>query len=424
MTTTTQGTLPPATPTYVLRGHATPIHALHFYRQNLRLISGDADGWIVIWSTVSKRPVAVWKAHENAILGVGDWDEEKVVTHGRDHRLRVWQLRERDETGFSVRTPVEGEGDGDGRRDPWLLHELPVNALNFCAFGMCHDPLGIVGEPSGATEDEDEGVSTAQTPTEPIIIAVPNTLDSGGVDFLRLPTEKRVSTLEADKIVKTGMIMVLKIFTTRASELCLVSGYEDGHTMVHRADVSTAQWKWRKLYTSRPQTQPLLSLDVSLTRDYYITTSADANVVKHPIPAVVGREDKPIKIVNTKHAGQQGAMIRSDDKIFATAGWDGRMRVYSSKSLRELAVLKWHKDGCYSVAFATMTTGSVAREGSGPRAITTLDAEGGARGSGELAQQHGGGLEKIKQQRSQKAQDTHWLAAGGKDGKISLWDIY
>ena len=33
-------------------------------------------------------------------------------------------------------------------------------------------------------------------------------------------------------------------------------------------------------------------------------------------------------------------------------------------------------------------------------------------------------LEVIKHQRIIKAQRTHWLAAGGKDGKISLWDIY
>lgn len=59
---------PPATPTYILRGHAAPIHALHLFDSNLRLISGDAEGWIVIWNMVSKRPVASWKAHEGAVL--------------------------------------------------------------------------------------------------------------------------------------------------------------------------------------------------------------------------------------------------------------------------------------------------------------------------------------------------------------------
>ena len=62
--------LPPATPTYILRGHASAIHALDFYLENSRLASGDADGWIVVWSLMTKRPVAAWKAHDGAILGV------------------------------------------------------------------------------------------------------------------------------------------------------------------------------------------------------------------------------------------------------------------------------------------------------------------------------------------------------------------
>lgn len=61
---------PPLTPTYILRGHASAIHSLHIFQHNLRLISADADSWIVVWNLVSKRPVAAWKAHEGAILQV------------------------------------------------------------------------------------------------------------------------------------------------------------------------------------------------------------------------------------------------------------------------------------------------------------------------------------------------------------------
>lgn len=76
-----QGQQSPATPVYILRGHAAPIHALHIFSRNLRLVSGDADGWIVIWDLVTKRPVATWKAHGGAVLEVkgveivpGSWE--------------------------------------------------------------------------------------------------------------------------------------------------------------------------------------------------------------------------------------------------------------------------------------------------------------------------------------------------------------
>ena len=74
--------LPPAQPDYVLRGHTAQIHCVHFLRQNLRLLTGDADGWVVLWNFAVKRPVAVWKAHGGPVLGVGSWggEEENIIT--------------------------------------------------------------------------------------------------------------------------------------------------------------------------------------------------------------------------------------------------------------------------------------------------------------------------------------------------------
>lgn len=73
-------TLPAAQPAYVLRGHSAQIHSVLFLRENLRLLSGDADGWVVLWSTPIKRPVAVWRAHSASILGLGSWDDDKIIT--------------------------------------------------------------------------------------------------------------------------------------------------------------------------------------------------------------------------------------------------------------------------------------------------------------------------------------------------------
>jgi len=73
--------LPNAQPTYIFRGHGAQIHALHFLRHNTRLLSGDADGWVVMWNLVNRRPVVVWRPHQGAILGLGSRDvEEKIIT--------------------------------------------------------------------------------------------------------------------------------------------------------------------------------------------------------------------------------------------------------------------------------------------------------------------------------------------------------
>lgn len=42
-------------------------------RENERLVTADADGWVVVWNVSTRRPVAVWKAHEGAVMNVAEW---------------------------------------------------------------------------------------------------------------------------------------------------------------------------------------------------------------------------------------------------------------------------------------------------------------------------------------------------------------
>ena len=165
----------------------------------------------------------------------------------------------------------------------------------------------------------------------------------------------------------------------------------------------------------------MLSLDISPSQDYFVTSSADATIAKHPLYArdtAIDVYSKPIKISKTRHSGQQGLRIRSDGKIFATAGWDTRIRVYSARNLKELAVLGWHKDGCYATAFAEV--GSIRLDiDEQVQPVQEPDA-----GSDLAIASQSSTQSLVQQRRDEKAQSTHWLAAGSKDGKVSLWDIY
>ncbi|KAJ5587209.1 uncharacterized protein N7459_002974 [Penicillium hispanicum] len=424
----------PATPVYILRGHAAPIHALDIFSRNLRLVSGDAEGWIVVWDLVTKRPVTVWKAHEGAVLEVkgfciGNGGSE-IYTHGRDHKLCVWKIRVEDEGFLDKTLPVDystGRGSAQTGSQPWLVHSLPVNALNFCAFAMTF----IDAIRSSSTGDAQETSNP-----DKILLAVPNALDSGGIDIFHLPSERRITTIPSDPSIQTGMVMAVNIFLSPPGDVYVVSAFEDGHVMVsmHRGPLTAAEmepgnaasssWRWEKLYISRPHTQPVLSIDVSPARDYFLSSSADALIIKHPIPSpdsdggmpVVNRkEDLPLKTTNTKHSGQQGLRMRRDGKIYATAGWDSRIRVYSGKTMKELAVLKWHQEGCYSVAFGEVAPSCESLSPDGPESETNPR---------QITHSQSLSLAAIRRQRDQKIQQTHWLAAGSKDGKISLWDIY
>jgi len=73
-------TRPAAQPSYILRGHVAQIHSVRFARHNTRLLTGDAEGWIVYWKVETKRALAVWKAHEGPILDTSEWTYEKIIT--------------------------------------------------------------------------------------------------------------------------------------------------------------------------------------------------------------------------------------------------------------------------------------------------------------------------------------------------------
>src|SRR6185437_3682839 len=138
------------------------------------------------------------------------------------------------------------------------------------------------------------------------------------VDIFQLPTCQRIHNIPNPNGFKGGMIMALTIFNhPDTNNLTVVASYESGHTIVFQYFDNT----WESLYRTQAHTQPVLSLDISPSKDFCLTSSADDIIAKHPIPAsaeivIKSGEDEPLKILKTGHAGQQSLKIRNDGKVF------------------------------------------------------------------------------------------------------------
>lgn len=278
------------------------------------------------------------------------------------------------------------------------------------------------------------------------------------VDIYTLPSQSRVETVKPGQ--GNGMVMSLALFH-HAGALTLAAGFENGSASVH---LRQADGTWTMTYRSQVHTQPVLSLAVDASHQYFLTSAADAIIAKNPIPTkqqeilppisaeeqvVEVRDDgsdsvfgasllssdlressstpqtrrtarkpweHPLKVVNTKHSGQQGLQIRSDGRIFVTAGWDSNLRVFSCKTLQELAVLGWHKAGCYAAAFADICTEWV------PESLSSTSDAGAHPSSRQLSSS--ATMMSVQDRRILQAKTAHWVAAGAKDGKVSLWEIY
>lgn len=269
------------------------------------------------------------------------------------------------------------------------------------------------------------------------------------------------------------MVMALSLFH-QGQTLTLVAGYENGQATVAQPD---DRGNWNTKYQAKCHTQPILSLDVSPRRDFFLTSSADATIAKHPLPAAqeakLGQDthpgkdqnfgnaepgalatgksllsaalasetrpvpakpttaapetpSHPLKTVNTKHSGQQSLRMRSDGRIFATAGWDSAVRVYSAKTLNEVAVLKWHRVGCYATAFAEIETETATEDAREAPAEVSSQSQGTQEGGDGTSLTTVPKLVEltVRDKRIRQAKTAHWLAAGSKDGKVSLWDVF
>lgn len=485
--------------------------------------------------------MAVWRAHDASILGTAEWGFDKLITHGRDNTLRIWQLRAADESTYSTLLPADGPSAH--RPKPWLLHALPVNTLNFCAFSMCYESPAV-NRQQGDGIEPDRGRAPPTRVSESILVAVPSR-DDKKIEVYRFPDEKLVSIVPRVQTIDTGMVMAVKLLHHQLSNsIIVIAGYEGGFTAVHLLHLSSQKTgksipEFAKLiYLSQPHTQPVLSLDASPDAKMFFTSSADAVIAAHRIPeppldidhsvlaspnnridnkivtppeaqtstqspqksstpltnqatplppAATGSGDlcsseapthssqpalsfskKPIspllpssttpgaglssllssassqpktkpsppsvfstavqppyKTAQTKHAGQQSLCVRSDGRLLVTGGWDSRVRIYSTKSLKELAVLKWHKEGVYTVDFGAILDVSSLQEVTNDISRDAKD-DITSQGGEVLPQGHGAasGLSRLQRQREEQIQTKHWVAAGSKDGKVSLWEVF
>ncbi|KAI8942707.1 hypothetical protein NX059_000755 [Plenodomus lindquistii] len=508
-------TLPPAQPSYILRGHVAQIHSVRFIRQNTRLLTGDAEGWVVYWKVETKRALAVWKAHDGAILATSEWGHDKIITHGRDNSLRIWQLRQGDETSLSTTLPAEQTSADQSK--PWLLHSLPVNTLNFCAFSMCHKYTPGQTRQTNDRPKVDKPLPTAQ-PIGSVLIAVP-ARDDKKVEVYQFPEERLRFVVPGAQSKDTGMVMAVKLVHQHTTNNTLVLvGYEGGLTAAFKlprtTDTPTIDVA-ELIYLSQPHSQPILSIDVSPDGKIYYTSSADAILAAHRIPDLASDDpddhpitaiesvtepaitttqispiqqdrtdstqslsstssdpphslpptsdesitfskkklpsstpnstpkgglssllssstplSKPIpapkhpppisiqpphKSIDTKHSGQQSLRVRSDGRLLVTGGWDTRIRVYSAKTLKEVAVLKWHKEGVYAVDFSKILSAEDLQGFTGEN--------GDGDGEAGLVNKETG-LGRLQRQREEAMQMKHWVVAGAKDGKVSLWEVF
>ena len=106
----------------------------------------------------------------------------------------MWQLAPEDENDLDKVLPVDGAVITS--KQPWLLYAMPVNALNFCSFAMCYD-----GMPQPSSTNNVEGTDAVK----PILFAVPNAIDSGGVGLKSFDLYVPICSMFVDRHISAAV---------------------------------------------------------------------------------------------------------------------------------------------------------------------------------------------------------------------------
>lgn len=294
--------LPPP-PAFVLRGHIEAVSALRFSPDGRTLFSGSTSGEVRSWDVLStRRCTSSWSAHSRGVLHVIPLAGGGLITQGKDGFIRWWDCSRSSCTA----------------------------SLQTCcvSFGRCCFSPELSSVVSPMADPAKVALWDARSG------AVQRTFDTGS---------------------RSGMAMCLNWVRSPACDpsaatalpLFLAGVFEDGRLYVW--DLASE----KPLVSESLHSEPATCLEFCGMRG--ASGSAAHDVPVFDLGVAPGSESGTCSVaarLRLQGRGVNDLRVRPGDcKIFATAGWDHRLRIFAWKRPRPLAVLKFHTAGVTSVDF-------------------------------------------------------------------------
>lgn len=302
----------PPTPAFILKNTGKSITDLFLWNfcpfsddcqsvcQSIHLLAGYSEnGGVDIWTLSDRRVKASIPSPSNVISVYGCLSGEIIVLN-KDGDLRVFTINQ---------------------------NKLSCNIrLNFSNIGFCK-PAHL------STHSE-------------LVLALPGESTSS-INVWDLNSIKLDWSLVLNCEHKLGMVMCLKIFYFDIHEVLLLAGYEDG---------SVALWnvkQERLLHLIKLYEEPVMCIDFEESTKSGIVGSPTEVLIKF---SMCEDYEKKLELcvvnrVTLLNPGVADVKIRPDLKIVAVGGWDKNLRIFSWKTMKQLAVLNYHTGTVQSLCF-------------------------------------------------------------------------
>lgn len=370
---------PSPRPQSVLRGHKDSVNTVGFLSGGL-LSSGSADGILKLWNINSHRTLVSIDAHKGkSILSVNVlFQSSSLLTCGRDGFVRLWRMAEESSSKFN---------------EPFL--SFRTDARHFCNAscdrGYLADPNMLL---TPSAEESEISIWDIRSATKRVAVIKQNEKDKSGVGLsadkgmvfsLLLQSqhsntsigrfhnemEKDCNQRKSEVSLSEVSIFEKKVNVSLNKNVLsnsvprLLAGYEDGS--ISCFDIRTL----RSVHNIRPHQEPTMTMDLSPDGQCLSSGGGDdklsivqfksIDTEKNNLSEDIQQSDmknSSMTIMETRDSkklpvkGVSSVKYRNDGRILISGHWDNSVRIFDTKRMKSIAVLKHHRDKVFAVDFA------------------------------------------------------------------------
>lgn len=373
-----------------LDSHVSVVRSLDYSAESHTLVSASRDKTVIVWDARTWRSKRVLPILES-VEAVGLLEEGTLIYAGGEHgKLRIWNV----DTGKEVTKEQEAGGDGDGivhiLWNPSQRFLLSVHAdqslkihstasLTRTLSETIIEPLHILRRISGT---HDEIIDLAYvTPDRSLLALATNSEDVRLVSLASSKSDSEPATsaryFGADVALLEGHEDIIICLSVDWSGCWLATGAKDNTARLWRIDHAASSYQLYATFTGHAESIGAISLPSSAPLQ---SSPESTNALEHTPPFLLtGSQDRTIKrwnILKTPSSSSSRALYtrKAHDKdinaislsptssLFASASQDRTVKIWSTEEGEVQGILRGHRRGVWSVAFAPKDTPPISGE--------------------------------------------------------------
>ena len=200
-----------------------------------------------------------------------------------------------------------------------------------------------------------------------IILAYPSVHFEAAINVIKIENEGKRYLLKDYLIQGSGMCLFTKLKQLKYSRILLICGYESGKVLVLNCEDGHVIFDGKCFEGGESCTDAdLYEEENGLVAKLVVVGTG--NVIK------VINDFNPTTTISIilPFPGCNSVVIRSDGKLFVTGGWDCKLRFFSLKNFKPLAVIDYHFDAVNDVKIREEDFSIIAASSDGTISIWTL----------------------------------------------------